>query len=426
MTQKKGGLRKKLLRITVIPLLVTALIISLCSYLTFYKTMQREVQRGLKSVAISMLHYYEQMDAGDYRLVQAGEEYELYKGKEKLTGDYEYIDHVKRDTDIDLTIFFYDMRALTTLTDSNGNRITGSAAHPKVIKEVFDRQEERFYDRVQVNGRDFFAYYAPLYNADGTCVGMIFAGKPTDIVKQELLVAVSPILIITLIMIIVTGCVCSAFTSELVSTIAKEKGLLREISNGNLKAQLDPRIMQRNDELGEMGRFTVRVQKFLKEMIERDTLTGLYSRRIGEGRLKQLQDNSRVDGTSFCVAIGDIDFFKKFNDEYGHDCGDLVLTEIAAIFNREMTGKGFAVRWGGEEFLIIYENASLEQALPMLQKLRERVIEHEVKYQEQILHITMTFGITQGTMESISSIIKEADKRLYHGKMNGRNCIISQ
>lgn len=426
MMHAKGGLHKKLLRITVIPLLIASVIITLCSYVTFYHTMQREVQRGLKSVAAVMLHSCEQMYPGDYRLVQDGDVYQFYKGEQKLTGNYDYIDSIKRDTGIDVTFFFYDTRAITTLTDANGKRIIGSLAHPKVVRDVLENKQERFYDKVLVNGNDFFAYYAPVYNSDGTCVGMVFAGKPSDTVRQEILIAVSPILVIAFIMIIMTIVVCGTFTKELVGVIAREKGFLRDISNGNLKAELDPRIMNREDELGEMGRFTVHVQKFLKEMIERDMLTGLYSRRIGENKLEQLQEKSLVDGTMFCVAIGDIDFFKNFNDEYGHDCGDMVLKGIGDIFNHEMVGRGFAVRWGGEEFLIIYENRTLEEAIGLLEDLKQKLCDQELVYQEKFLQITMTFGITQGSQERISSIIKEADKRLYHGKMNGRNCIISE
>ena len=91
-----------------------------------------------------------------------------------------------------------------------------------------------------------------------------------------------------------------------------------------------------------------------------------------------------------------------------------------------MFKKGFAVRWGGEEFLLIYENRTLDQAAQELSQLREKIIAHELCYKEEILKITMTFGIVDGTEnENVYQTIKEADKRLYRGKVSGRNQIVA-
>lgn len=424
--KKKGGLHRKLLIMTLVPLFVMGCVIALFSYFAFAHTMQKEVERGLQNMALMTLYSYDNMYPGDYMLKEEGKAYFFYKGETRLSGNNHYIDKIKEETGIDLTFFFYDVRVMTTICDRDGNRIIGTSAHARVIEDVFKQQKEHFYHNVLVNGEEYFAYYKPIFNSDGTCVGMMFAGKPTSSVQQEILLAVSPILIIALIMMFLSSFICSGFTKEIVTTISKEKTFLREIAQGNLKAELDCKIMQRKDELGEMGRFTIHVQKFLREMVERDALTKLYSRRIGEGKLRKLQQTAIADGLSYCVVMCDIDFFKKFNDEYGHDCGDLVLKDISNIFNLSMMGKGFAVRWGGEEFLLIYENRKLDQALEDLKELREKIIGHEVNYKEQILHITMTFGIVEGSEKEIAIIIKEADDRLYKGKIGGRNQIIAE
>lgn len=87
-------------------------------------------------------------------------------------------------------------------------------------------------------------------------------------------------------------------------------------------------------------------------------------------------------------------------------------------------GKGFAVRWGGEEFLIIYENTSLQDAKIYLEQLREDIIAHELHYNEETLFITMTFGVVEGIKDmDIAESIKRADDLLYQGKINGRNQI---
>ena len=90
-----------------------------------------------------------------------------------------------------------------------------------------------------------------------------------------------------------------------------------------------------------------------------------------------------------------------------------------------MLGKGFAVRWGGEEFLIIFEDADLEKAHGLLKVLRQKVLDHVIEYESNKLGVTMTFGLTQGDMRDIDDIVKEADELLYIGKQNGRNRIVT-
>ncbi len=160
-------------------------------------------------------------------------------------------------------------------------------------------------------------------------------------------------------------------------------------------------------------------------MIERDPLTRLYTRRIGASKVDYTQKLLNEAGVKYCVCMGDIDFFKKVNDTYGHDAGDIVLHDVAHIFNENMLGHGFTIRWGGEEFLIIFEDADLEKAYNTLAKIRELVLAHEMPYGDDVIKVTMTFGLIEGDGRNIEDIVKEADNLLYYGKQNGRNQIVT-
>lgn len=107
--------------------------------------------------------------------------------------------------------------------------------------------------------------------------------------------------------------------------IRKTESFLETIAKGELYAEFDADVLERKDELGEMGRYLIKMQKSLQELVEQDILTGLYNRRSGENLLRQTCENYRKDGIPFCVAIGDIDHFKRVNDTYGHECGDVAL-----------------------------------------------------------------------------------------------------
>lgn len=425
MGKRKGNLRNKLIQVTVIPLVLTGIVILFTTYFACSSSMQKEVQRGLQNVAMLTQRMTDHLYIGDYYLKEENGYYSIYKGEHDLTGHHGFIQEIKQDTGIDITFFFGDVRVLTTLPDQNGNSLLGTVAHPRIVKDVYVGKQEMFYEKALVGEEQYFAYYVPLYNGDGTCIGMVFAGKPTKEVNREIIVSLLPIVVVLIFVVAMFCVICSNFTKEMVMIISRIKTFLREISQGNLKAELDSRIMQRDDELGEMGRFTIHVQKYLREMVEKDMLTKLYSRRIGEVKLRQVQAEAIENGTAFTVVMGDIDHFKRFNDSYGHDCGDKVLKEVAAIMAKHMMGKGFAVRWGGEEFLIIYEGCTAKEARIHLEKMREEIISHELQYNEEVLHITMTFGIIEGVKnQDIAMSIKIADDFLYQGKMNGRNQIV--
>lgn len=225
---------------------------------------------------------------------------------------------------------------------------------------------------------------------------------------------------------IITGWVTICFARKLLFTVHEIRHFLEEVSGGNLHARLDPAVLRRTDELGEMGRHAVGMQKALRSLVETDILTGLNNRRSGEKLLSQAQKSSIKQGVDFHVAIGDIDDFKHVNDTYGHECGDVVLKEISKLMKKSMLGKGFAARWGGEEFLLVFKGMDLDAASDVLSGFLGEVRKKEIPFNDQIVKVTMTFGIVTGDAERLERIVSEADKKLYYGKNNGKNQIVKQ
>lgn len=143
--------------------------------------------------------------------------------------------------------------------------------------------------------------------------------------------------------------------------------------------------------------------------------------------MKQVKEEAKDTGEPFSIAIADIDFFKKFNDCYGHDCGDMVLRKVSELLQTQVGRQGYVSRWGGEEFLIIFKSSILEESVKFAEEIREKLHRMELCYQNESFHVTMTIGVTAGDCEkSIESMVKCADCALYAGKAGGRDRVICQ
>lgn len=170
----------------------------------------------------------------------------------------------------------------------------------------------------------------------------------------------------------------------------------------------------------------------LEKQARTDPLTKTKNRRAILEVLQGLIRDSKTDQREFCAVLMDIDFFKQFNDTHGHDCGDFVLVEIAQLLGRECRTKDDLARWGGEEFLLLLPDLSIEEAKLNADRLREIIARTPFTFstggQADIdLTVTMTMGVAEfdGNAD-VDSLIKRADERLYAGKSAGRNCVIAQ
>ncbi len=162
----------------------------------------------------------------------------------------------------------------------------------------------------------------------------------------------------------------------------------------------------------------------LEKQANTDTLTGLYNRRKAIEYMEQLT-KGQTDYGGFSLCICDIDFFKKVNDNYGHDCGDEVLKAISDIFIEETKKDGFAARWGGEEFLLLFPKCNGDNACIKIEQIRRKIKEMRIKKNEIEIGVTMTFGIAEyDYINGLTATIKEADEKLYLGKERGRDIII--
>ena len=421
---KRGKLYYSFQAISMVPLLLYGIIVIIFSSATFQKGMQQQVSTELKNVASLVSLLLDTAYPGDYSLTDDNT-LSLYKGDINLTDEYGLIDAIGERIDMDVTLFYQDIRILTTIKNGDGERIVGSQAPEQIVADVLEQGKSRFYDNVIIRGTSYFAYYTPLHNSDGQITGILFVGKPADEVNRQVNKALSPMVVIGLL-ILLFACMFSVYyAGTFLKALYGLKSFFAKVATGNLSEQLDPAVLKREDELTELGRSALSMQHSLRNLVERDTLTELYNRRSGGHHLAASADRARSQNTPFTLVIGDIDLFKKVNDTYGHQCGDMVLKNISHILQKHIQDRGYAIRWGGEEFLLVYENCALEEAHKSLNALLEEVRSTNFTFDGNQFHVTMTFGMVCDPSRDLKDLLKEADDRLYYGKNHGRNQIVA-
>ena len=151
-----------------------------------------------------------------------------------------------------------------------------------------------------------------------------------------------------------------------------------------------------------------------------DVLTGLPNRRDFENVFEQEIARSARYDRSLCVAMGDIDHFKEVNDTYGHDAGDAVLKELAELLRTRLRNSDYIARWGGEEFIILFPETSLDAAAELLNRLRASIAEHVVARIGR--PVTLSFGVSEfASADTPADVVKRVDRALYRSKRTGRN-----
>jgi diguanylate cyclase (GGDEF)-like protein len=159
----------------------------------------------------------------------------------------------------------------------------------------------------------------------------------------------------------------------------------------------------------------------------RDALTGLFNRRYLEETLDREVHRATRLQRSVAVIMLDIDYFKRFNDTFGHEAGDTLLRELGSFFKTQIRGGDFACRYGGEEFTLIFPEVSLANIIQRAERLREGVKDIRVEYQDRELGaITISLGVAlfpeHGT--TAKTLLHAADAALYQAKHEGRDRVI--
>ncbi|HZV61354.1 MAG TPA: diguanylate cyclase [Methylophilaceae bacterium] len=169
---------------------------------------------------------------------------------------------------------------------------------------------------------------------------------------------------------------------------------------------------------------SVKLRDTLRNLSVRDPLTGLFNRRYMEESLQREIATAQRKNRSLAVVILDLDYFKKFNDTFGHETGDFLLREVGSLLSRKSRVGDIACRFGGEEFVLIYPEAGPETAVQLAQQLREAIFGlHLQHFGRPLGQVSASLGLAFFPVHgnTADQLLRVADKALYEAKAAGRN-----
>jgi diguanylate cyclase len=163
------------------------------------------------------------------------------------------------------------------------------------------------------------------------------------------------------------------------------------------------------------------LQKAYKEL-HMDPLTKVYNRKALEKDLKELLEEGKNKDLNLVIAVIDVDNFKQINDTYGHLVGDFVLIKLTQIIKSLIRKQDKIYRYGGDEFIIVFNDANLLQAQKIIEKIINKISKTALKYKDNIIKVTISVGLAAHQKgDTIDTLIKKADEALYHVKKGSKN-----
>lgn len=421
-----NGLGDKMVALAVLPILVLGIVLMVVSMQTFSDKMEGHVRKEMTQQTKLILKILDENYPGEFSLNKDVKgNYHIYKGGKDITKDTEFIDNMKEIMGVEVTLFCQDVRLQTTLRDSKGRLFINTAVSSVITKDVLKKKKAHFYrSTTNVGDERYFAYYEPIFLEDGTCFGMVGVCRKATDIEKNIRMAVRPILLLSIAAIFVIGAISISYTRILTKRIRILQQFMKKLTKDDFEAEMPAGLLKVEDEIGDLARSGKKMQESIRRQVEYDEMTQLYNRRYGDKNLLKMKAQMQISGIKYCVAIGDIDFFKKVNDNYGHEAGDEVLIHVARVLKEQLLANGFVCRWGGEEFLIVIESHTIEQAEHILQSILDTLRNQTITYQEQQIRVTMSMGLVSVKAEDeIDDILRCADQKLYEAKENGRDQI---
>lgn len=245
----KMSIKARLIASSVLPTVVGITVVLIIAIVNMSSGMNAEASNGLVLLAEATKSSYDNTYSGDWRVDNNGN---IFKGDTNLSQKQDGIDKFTDDNDADIAIFYGVDSKVTSLRDSNNKRMLSLKA-PDSVWEKVKTGETYKADHIDIDGVDYTGVYLPLKNYNGNIVGMLFAGEPRTAITSFIIQKVIALVGVTIIVLLVIAVISLMLSRKIANALVTVNRLFVSLSNGDLTMKVDPNMLKRNDEIGEMA-----------------------------------------------------------------------------------------------------------------------------------------------------------------------------
>lgn len=301
----------KLIIMCLVPMIVVSVAIINISSNMLTEKIENQIEEALQIVTSSLMETYNSLYEGDYSRDKGGK---LSKGDTQISKNTDLIDALKEQTGFESSMIYGDMRLITTVKREAGGRIQGTNVDKDIYEKVM-KGESVFRTDVKIQDTEYYAYYQPLFNSDGSVCGMVGSARPSAEVQQMIQKERNRITSISITIIAVSMIVMLILVVPMSKTMKNTKEYLSILANGNLAVEPEPKIMNRKDELGDIYNATVKLQHEFRKIVNniKDSVDNLMTEADG---LTEMAQGTRLTVDEVFDSVGVVN--KSANTQAEH------------------------------------------------------------------------------------------------------------
>ena len=292
---------KKILALSLLPMIIVCALVATVGSRALEAGIEEQIEKALQIVGVSVDETYTNLYEGDYTRDKGGK---VRKGGVTISGDTQLIDGLQEKTGFQVSFLYGNMRLITTLTKPEGGRINGTGLETEIYEQI-QTGEPLFLKDCDISEVDYYVYYQPLINSDGSVIGAIEVATPVQGVQDTIHTQVKDIILIAVACVLVAAALVSVLSRSMVKTMKKTKHFLGRIVNGELDAEPDEKQCRRKDELGDVYRISVKLQKTLRTIVT-DIKDSADDLTVSSNKLIKMAQDTQESVNDVYQAVGEI------------------------------------------------------------------------------------------------------------------------
>ena len=292
---------KKILALSLLPMIIVCALVATVGSRALEAGIEEQIEKALQIVGVSVDETYTNLYEGDYTRDKGGK---VRKGGVAISGDTQLIDGLQEKTGFQVSFLYGNMRLITTLMKPEGGRINGTGLETEIYEQI-QTGEPLFLKDCDISEVDYYVYYQPLINSDGSVIGAIEVATPVQGVQDTIHTQVKDIILIAVACVLVAAALVSVLSRSMVKTMKKTKHFLGRIVNGELDAEPDEKQCRKKDELGDVYRISVKLQKTLRTIVTdiKDSADDLTA---SSNKLIKMAQDTQESVNDVYQAVGEI------------------------------------------------------------------------------------------------------------------------